>query len=480
MGIGYSADNQCLNNEGLLAFFRVKVEELETSSIKSYRKALASLYSFLASRTGDADLNRDETLADWFVHLFMKGVSFKTSCLYLDIVSGLYTNALKEGVVTGENPFGRFRTKVRTTGDAVWSNGLGEQDFRRVMHTTKAAERQNGERALATDLLLFSLLNGCMDLGRIARLRKEDIGRFDGESAAVLRRRAVPKRKYVFDLSQSDRTPRQLEKFIAGLIQNLCLLRNLPMTGTVKETIESYWAYAALKCGASGSDIVAALGAAPKGIPVLSLYGRPETPTTVSRDLSDEIGLLFIGNALRWYAMRLRPRVRFEEIEARLEQLEGEVNRPQLFYPYDEIAKKTGKKIVMENKPVISDVAFFRCRVTDIFPLFCKIGDLAWCYTSSGRPGSPYAVIPEDNFRKFQETIGHFTSEYRVAPMGTMVPREGEKVVFLGGLFGGQEIDISKVEEAAGASNIYRLSFDSQNGIDWKITVDKRLVKTVK
>ena len=89
-------------------------------------------------------------------------------------------------------------------------------------------------------------------------------------------------------------------------------------------------------------------------------------------------------------------------------------------------------------------------------------------------------MIPEDNFRKFQETIGHFTSEYRVAPMGTMVPREGEKVVFLGGLFGGQEIDISKVEEAAGASNIYRLSFDSQNGIDWKITVDKRLVKTVK
>lgn len=188
-----------------------------------------------------------------------------------------------------------------------------------------------------------------------------------------------------------------------------------------------------------------------------------------------DVSALFIDDPLRWYAMRLRPKVRFDDVKSRIDHIEGLSTKPLLFYPLNEIAKKTGKKIIIENKPVINDVVFFRSKVTDILPMFSKIGDLAWCYTTSGRPGSPYAAIPQRNFEKFQEAIGHFTPEYEVAPMGTMIPQAGEKVIFLGGLFSGQEIDISKVEEND-SSNIYRLCFDTKNGIDWKIGVDKRLV----
>lgn len=461
----------------MLEYFRVKVDSITTSSIKSYRKAYESLHTFALSHEC-CDWNDDVCIADWFVDMYIKGTAFKTSCHYLDLASGLYKQALTDGVVVDENPFARFRHRIKSLDDSIWRKVISDTDFSKMISVTKSADRQTGEIALATDILLFSLLNACMPLDTVVRLAKDQAEQFDRESIAIINRHISTKRKYVFDLKQSERTPNQLAREVNSLMVRLFHLRDIPIFGSIDETIASYLAYAALKCGASGSEIVKALGKAPKGVPVLSLYNCISNQEQCSQ-MSKEVGMVFVVNPLQWFAMRLRPGVKYEDIDKRFNVLADELHRPQFFYPYDEIAKKINKRIVIEQRPVISDIVFFRTKITDIYPMFCRIGDLAWCYTTTGHTGSAYASIPQSNFDRFQEAIGHFTPDYQVAPMGTMIPHEGERIIILGGLLSGQEIDINKVVEAD-SSNIYRICFDSQNGIDWKVGVDHRNIKKVK
>lgn len=477
MKVGYLIDKDYLNSHSLLEYFRVKIDSITTTSAKSYRKAFESLHSFELAHD-NCDWNDDVCIADWFVDMFMKGIGFKTSCHFLDLASGLYKQVLNDGVVISENPFARFRHKIKPLDDSIWRKVITEADFSKMIAVTKSADRQTGEIALATDILLLSLLNACMPLATIVRLTKCPSEQFDNESIAIINRHISTKRKYIFDLKQSERTPNQLSRHVNELMIKLFHLWGLPIFGSIEETIAAYWAYAALKCGVSGSEVVRTLGKSPKGMPVLSLYDGISSEKQYSQ-VSKDVGMVFVVNPLKWFAMRLRPGVKYEDINNRFNALADELRRPQLFYPYDEIAKKINKKIVIEKRPVISDIVFFRTKITDIYPMFCRIGDLAWCYTTTGHPGSAYAPIPQSNFDRFQEAIGHFTPDYQVAPMGSMTPLDGERIVVVGGLFGGQEIDINKVIEAD-TSNIYRICFDSKNGIDWKVGVDRRNIKKVK
>lgn len=173
------------------------------------------------------------------------------------------------------------------------------------------------------------------------------------------------------------------------------------------------------------------------------------------------------------------------------------MEQPEIFYPCEEIARRIGKKLVYCNKPLISDVAFFRCRATDIRPLFSRIGDMAWCYRGCG--GSQYAVIPAGAMARFQEAIGMFTSDYQLSPIGSLTPKIGERVVIIGGVFAGRDGFIEKISTntaslgAAEAnasrtapntgnasSTIYRILLPDSTGFEWRVDLDSRLVRRAK
>lgn len=174
--------------------------------------------------------------------------------------------------------------------------------------------------------------------------------------------------------------------------------------------------------------------------------------------------------------MKLRARVTYQEMQDHVRKYYDDKCPFEFFYPYDEIKKRIGKKLVTESVPVIKDIVFFRARVTDIFPLFCKIGDIAWCYTTTGKPGGDYAAIPRHQFERFQETIGQFTSDYEVAPIGGFEPEEGERVVVLSGLLADREFDISKIED--GDNTVFQLRMIGDNGIQWRTRARKHQLKT--
>lgn len=399
-------ENKHVTTDGLLEFFRSRTDGLKEGARRSYRNALASWTAFAADR--DLLAPDRAMLADWLTALYVRGFSYKTALHYLNIISGLYTAASKEGFLHGDLPFKNFKELVVAIGEVRWDGGVKAQNLEEILKLTKAAATRNGADAVAADILLLSLLNGGKPLREIITLRVEDTEDYAAESLDVVRRNSASRRKYVFDLHQSDHTPKQLDRQVSERLLRL-LRPSLPASATtVDDLLAGYWAYAALRCGATPREIVAALGGAPASMPVLELIGEigeiggiggigaigsetdggerekiegdqqsisPERKGELRRAVARMVSV----NPYGWFAMRLRPRVKFDEIRDRLELVEKEVRKPELFYPCEEIAKRTGKKLVFRQRPVISDVVFFRSRVTEILPLFAKIGDLAWC-----------------------------------------------------------------------------------------------------
>lgn len=192
------------------------------------------------------------------------------------------------------------------------------------------------------------------------------------------------------------------------------------------------------------------------------------------RQTIESVAQTFLPERPQWFAMRLRRGVKFDTVEARLQTLDAEVAAPEIFYPCNEIAKRVGRRMITDRQPVIPDIVFFRCRRSNVFNLFCHIGDLAWCYTVSGTGIRNYAAIPAVDFDIFQRTIGMFTNDCEVAPIGTLTPRPDERVVLVGGLFQGCDARFRNTEND---NTLYRLEILGDNGFEWRINVDPRLVR---
>ncbi|MDE5870895.1 MAG: hypothetical protein K2H22_02965 [Muribaculaceae bacterium] len=441
-------------------------------------------------------------LADWLVSLWLNATPFSTASLYLDIISSLYGSAVRDGQLPPTKVFSHLKADLKALGPAGWKKGIDDEIFARALRLTKNSARLISDDSISADLVIWSLTHALQPLQEIAMLKRDDImgGSFpklpmlsdgkrplsESEQTIVARQYGNARRKYIFLLRQSERTPKQLSVYIAKIVNALFKRARLPQATDPFQTVEALWAYAALRSGIPASQIVAYLGHAPLGLPVLKLSvmgGRfPNRPVrsdahcdnaeneavNTARSANTEpqapilsaqradtsycgtaadtfkenfsaVGKIFLENPPRWYAMSLRPGVRFTQVCRRIQLLAAAHTEPKapilraslantarsadtslsdirLFYPCEEIARAIGKKVVIRERPFIHSVVFFRARITDIGRLFAKIGDLAWCYRQSARPGAPYADISERQFKLFQQTIAQFTPTTRLPP----------------------------------------------------------------
>lgn len=465
------------NLDSLIPVFRSVAQGKSLSSRLNYSKAINCLDTFAGTYSYSSDFPSRRFLADWFLNMRARGISRKTAVHYLDIISALYKDALSSndaatvGGVPDGKVFSQFKADLRRlpSVDCPVDDSL----LKKLLSLTKSASSNAGEGQCAADILLYSLLNRALPLAEVAKVKTTDIDPDSDAIAVIMRRNAAPNRRYLFPLSQSKLTPRQLEEQVSRMVFRFLLVNHFPEVASVANTVRLIWACAAMKCGLPGSEILTMVGEGIVGCPELSLCVPAEISEERQRLLSDTVNSLFADNPLRWYAMKLRSRVDFEDVEERVRSVDGNFLRPEFFYPYDEIRKRVGKKIVKDRQPVIRDIVFFKDRVTDIFPLFSKIGDLAWCYTVSGKPGGDYAPIPRGSFERFQETIGHFTPEYEVAPIGGFEPEEGETVVIINGPLSNYEFEVDKAKTDEG-NVIFQLNMVGDNGFQWRTTARKR------
>lgn len=464
-----------------MRFFRIEAESRSESSALSYRKALDSLQMFFNSNASQEEFPSEKTVSDWFVNMYLRGLTVKTILLYFDLVSGLYSSAVKAGMAKPTDVFKDFKAKLKNARADEWRQAVDETLFMRFANLTRTADRHTGNTSIAVDLMLGSIQKGVASFGSVAQTRTADAHVGNETWQGIVKRHSDPRRKYVFPLNQSVRTPNQLGRDASEIVGAALDSRGIRIIGTPFETLASYWTFAALRCGASGSEILSVLGHAPKGWPVLSVCQPDNLSDAQKRKLIETVAALFTVNPRRWYAMKLRPRADFEALTHKLDMEKDHVAVPEIFYPCDEIKKriggKKGAKKITVQKPVLPDIVFFKTKVTDIFPLFSKIGDLAWCYTTGGRPGSgTYAVINKKEFENFQRVIAHFTSDYEVGSVGSIKLNEGDRIVVMGGDFAGREGEII-ADKCSEPGVVYRVRlFDQKYDIEWRVR-DARLIE---
>ena len=472
-----------LNDTQILDFFRSETERMPETTAVSYRKAVACMTDFVMSYSELTDVSSAFFLENWVVYMFWRGLTAKTALHYLEMISALCTSVVKDGWMDAKAQESfrqvKARFKQHLPPDA-WRCSLSDEDFARFAAFTQRAGRRVENDALFVDILLFSLINKGMNITDVANLRSDDLSCYDEHSRGIAQKYTDSHRRYVFPLQQSDRTARQLDKYVRVKLEQMLSARRIRLSGCLENTLKTYWAYAALKSGVCGSDVVKALGSAPDGLPVLTLCEGASLPENngTSVDPAHIVANLFLADSVGWYAMRLRNGVQFEKLSARLAGLPAKVRVPELFYPMEAIRHRVGKRTIRKEVPVLPHIVFFKSRLSEIQSLFAWIGDIAWCY----KTGNAYSRIPSWEMERFQQAIGSFTADTEILPAGTIPLRKNDRVEILGGMFAGHSATIDtaiKNSPLSGAGRlIYRLVLPADNGVEWVVNLDSRLIKS--
>lgn len=257
-------------------------------------------------------------------------------------------------------------------------------------------------------------------------------------------------------------------------------LKEFPTGKEPQEEIISFiWGCIALKMDIR-ADIIKSL--APEIMSYLPFLSLTETKDINPKELlaaQKAVSLFIQGENSEWFAMRLRPKVKYDQLLNRLAILSEEYKLPELFYPNEEIMRRVGRKIEWKNKPVISDIVFFKYRRSQIPILFSGLYDIAWCYRTPGSLSRNYARIPETAMDNFKKSLGIITADFEVTPAGEMELRPGDKVVVVNGDYMDSEgLIIKKPSLDDDGNKIYRVTLLNSNG-RWDIGIDARLLKKV-
>lgn len=458
----------------LAGIFRSGLGGTAPSTASTRRKALAAWLRWADTPAFPAARPLSKQLvAAWMAYMWATGTSYTTARLYLDSLAALYGQAVKEGRGVATDAFRDARALMAHVEATRWNEQPGLAACDALASITQGADGPNPRMNLAADMLRFSLLNTAMPVGGIVAAVKTDLDALVPDAAIVARRHITPARKYIFPLRQGALTPAQARRSAESIIVRMLAAHRVPAVTGIDTLLAGAWLRAGLALGLEPELLLACLDKRTVPGPVPELCGPEPTDEYTRLRVKIAVGHSFVDNPLRWYAMRLRPGVKFDHVVARLEAIESGLRPEQTFYPYREIARRTGKKLTFEQQPFIADVVFFQSPATSVRPLFAQIGDLAWCYTTTGRPGGTYAAIPNSSFLIFQRTIAQFTPEYQIAPAGTLAPRPNERVVVMGGLFSGQTATIRAIDTP---NTLYRLNLVGTNGIEWRLSVDPRLL----
>lgn len=440
------SDSEDVQLKPVLEYFR-SVASQTTSGYPTVSDRAVASYLGYSNYCKESPMPRPafaDTVRGWLMLLFMQGKSLSTAVRYLKTISGMYGKGVKQNILPADDIFRHLMTILREKGPEIWNSNVTAADFERL--TAMFSGHVERKYAVAADMLLFSLINGAMPLIDVARLKADRMDSFGEDSRTIAQRNREPVRKYIFDLRQSLLTPRQLLGTVHKQLVDLFMRYGIPLYGNPDETIRSYMTYGALRAGCSPQQVAAMFGTVPAGIRVLGIYDKPTAISDDTRqDIAESAARLFLSNPMRWYAMRLRPRVTYDELTTRLKIKEEGFKAPELFYPCREIAKRVGKKLIFQHEPIIRDIVYFHARVTDIYPLFNRIGDLAWCYKTDGRSGSEYAVISDISFRRFRTAIGCFTPDDADILDPAEPLRENDAVVITGGLLNGRSGRLTKI-----------------------------------
>lgn len=332
-------------------------------------------------------------------------------------------------------------------------------------------------------LFLYLLFNADSDLERAVSLKVADYRPSLPQLDEIIDTEKFHHRRvYLFNLNQSRKRLPQLLREVTGEIADYLAYRGIRLSHPFDPlSIVALWIGVARETGVAMDDIREVVdsseGATPTDIPaeygyLRHLNGSGLTPVgadMIRRRVAERLS----PSGRRWYAMKLRRGVTFEQMRDSLHQLIGG-EYPSLcddstfFYPRSESKRRVGRRIVTDMVPVIPDVVFFmvRPRHVRIIDEAVRTEGLGWVFRVVNTPGSEYSVIDRASMLNFQLVIGVFTPDVKIGLTRETPIGIGRRVRITGGIMAGYTgiiYDIKDTPEGTpdGARQIYiRLSTD--------------------
>ena len=467
-----------------LSWFRVRAEE--TANLKtaaSLHQALTSFVRFLDGRSLDFDGMDCRLLSGWMARLLYEGYTRKTALYYLKNLSSLYGKSVTEGIAPATDAFTQTRERLQRLPDLMFEpvpDGALLTKLRNLWHS---AGKGSDRRQLGVDILMFAVLAGGLSFEEIINYKKDQYAGNDSALAGIVAKYSKPKNRYLFPLRQSERTPAQLVRELTALYKEALSSVGLKVSNPVEDTALELWSMAALGANLSPEVVAGCMRRLPRLNPIFAVCGRADVAGDEKERILAFVSRSIADNPLQWHAMQFRPHVGFESVMARLKHCSEEVKVDQIYYPCREISRRIGNRIRYDKRPVINGLLYFRCRVSDIVPIFRNIGDLAWGYRAGGREGRPYAVISDYEISRLQTAIGVFAPESELMPVGTIHLDKGDKLEVLGGIFCGKgarfDSETTLKQGADSGKTVYRLLLPDGNGFEWEVNIDPRMVRRV-
>lgn len=477
---GEITNNETVADDDAISWFRMKLgETANRATAGSQRKALNALLAFAGGEPVRFDSFTERFAIEWAAWLIQSGYTSKTAAFYMKQIATLYNKAVDEGVACQSEAIAEVRRRLLEIPERDFT-AIDPDVFDKLQRFFRELDSAQAVRRLAADVVAFAILNGGMTFDQIARYKKGD---YQGADPAILRiveRYARPRNSYLFPLSQPMRTPGQLRADLGKLFYIALSPYGIALSRREDDTAYDLWCMTALRCGVELTCLAGISGGRwPSFNPVLPMIESEKMDDEGAGAVREAVADALTANPLNWYAMQFRPHVDFARVAKAMEACRGEVEFAELFYPSEEIMRRTGGKLRKERRPVVPGLLFFRSRATDITPMFRNIGHLAWCYRQSGDRRSPYAVIPRWEMAEYQAVIGQFTPAMEVESAGTIEIGPNDRVVMIGGSFAGQPATVRDVKTTGEGRTICRLSFIGENMIEWEVKADSRQIKKI-
>ena len=469
----------------------------------AYRKATRALVRhFPEGQLLFTDFNQ-RTLRDWIVAMLCAGCSLQTVLYYLENVAAIYNKGVRLGQAPKTDAFRQLKTELLATKGESLSRTV-KDSLASLSRIARGRSRIVGEMQYYADLLLFSFYTRGRSIAEILAMTSDDLAGLPPEAEAIAQKYREPRRRSIFPRG-AVATVEQRTKMVAhhaGI--------DTPPDMTVGEITSRLWILAALRLGIPAESISGCRMPGSADLAILNFANAEaaELSEEEVQGITRRVASSISSNPLHWHVMKLRPHRTFEEVRSRLHS--SQFKHIDYFYPQDEISRRIGKRLEFKQKPVLPYVLFFRSKDTDIAPMFKHIGDLAWCYRNN--PRGAFAVIPKQEMERFQRTIGSFTPDFEVEPLGATPLGIGRRVRVTGGPMAGYEGEIydvaepptstsanptstsadsqsGSVDSSSSASTnsspesaevgsptvkLFRLHVMADNGIEWKMTIDAR------
>lgn len=461
---------------------RVKAQEAASPQTReNLQNAVNALCAFAGESIQGFGCFTEAMLGEWVSMLIFQGYSPKTvSNNIIKRIATLYNKAVDEGLAMPTGVFRQMRDDLEALHAANLNAVTVPDVFSKLQDIFRTDCHASARLQLAKDILLFSIYMGGISFDEIAAYKKND---YKGDSPGIreiVRRYARPRNKYLFPLDRGNSGPGKAKVELESLMRDVLGRHGLRLSEIPSDTSFLLWAFAAISCGVSASDVAACVAPRNKRIPVTSFVTPSELDETRKVEIRSMVESTLANNPVRWYAMHLRPHVGFDELTDRVR--ERGISLDEIYYPMEDVLRKVGKKKIFESRPVISWLVFFRSRVTFLNRLFKEVGDLAWGYRYLPDFRSPYAVIGDSEIRYYQQSLGTLTPSTQLLDDDDVKFNEGDYLVILGGPMNGRHgVFIAEKKEKGEASGrvVFRISLAGGNNVNWEVNWDPRLVKKI-